>query len=389
MRKQWLFLLASLLMAVPVLAQRTTAVIQGTISDPTGAIVVGAKVTAVAEGTGFTRSTTTNSAGAYSFGDLPVGTYRLEVEHPGFKLAARSGVLVNVADVRAVDVELQTGELTEVVNVEMPAVAVQTVGGDVSGLVTGEQVRELPLNGRNFLQLATLMPGVSAPDVLNVKDKGLLGGSDLSVSRQRGHLQPVDGRRRQQQRRRLEPHHPRLPVGGGDRGVQDPPQHLRRRVRAGGGRADQHRDAGRHQRVPRQRLLLRPQRRAELEELLPGADRPGEGEAEAERLRLHVRRTAHEGQAALLRLAGVEPRAARHRAPGARAHRRRARGRLQRRAHRRLLLADPERSGHRAARSPATGFPPTGSARAACSTCSSTRCPTPTRRGTATTGWSP
>ena len=58
----------------------------------------------------------------------------------------------------------------------------KVLGGDVSGVITGEQVRELPLNGRNFLQLATLMPGVSAPDFLNVKDKGLLGGSDLSVS---------------------------------------------------------------------------------------------------------------------------------------------------------------------------------------------------------------
>jgi hypothetical protein len=182
MRKQWLFLVASLLLAVPGWAQRTAATIQGTVSDPTGAVIVGAKVTAVAEGTGSSRTTTTNSAGVYTFPDLAVGTYRLEIEHPGFKLAARSGVVVNVADVRAVDVELQTGELTEVVNVEMPAVAVQTIGGDVSGLVTGEQVRELPLNGRNFLQLATLMPGVSAPDVLNVKDKGLLGGSDLSVS---------------------------------------------------------------------------------------------------------------------------------------------------------------------------------------------------------------
>ena len=70
----------------------------------------------------------------------------------------------------------------EVVNVEASSTPVKLVGGDVSGVITGEQVRELPLNGRNFLQLATLMPGVSAPDFLNVKDKGLLGGSDLSVS---------------------------------------------------------------------------------------------------------------------------------------------------------------------------------------------------------------
>src|SRR5262249_28471797 len=75
-----------------------------------------------------------------------------------------------------------TGQITDSVTVEVPAISVQTTGGEVAGLITGEQVRELPLNGRNFLQLALLMPGVSAPDFLNVKDKGLLGGSDLSVS---------------------------------------------------------------------------------------------------------------------------------------------------------------------------------------------------------------
>jgi hypothetical protein len=87
-----------------------------------------------------------------------------------------------VADDYAVDFTLEPGALTEVVTVEASSTPVKVLGGDVSGVVTGQQVRELPLNGRNFLQLATLMPGVSAPDFLNVKDKGLLGGSDLSVS---------------------------------------------------------------------------------------------------------------------------------------------------------------------------------------------------------------
>jgi len=104
------------------------------------------------------------------------------VEYPGFKAEVRSKVGLNVADVKTMDVQLSTGQVTEVVTVETPAISVQTTGGEVAGLITGEQVRELPLNGRNFLQLATLMPGVSAPDFLNVKDKGLLGGSDLSVS---------------------------------------------------------------------------------------------------------------------------------------------------------------------------------------------------------------
>src|SRR5262249_29981815 len=66
--------------------------------------------------------------------------------------------------------------------VESPAVAIQTIGGEVAGLVTGEQVRELPLNGRNFLQLGTLMPGVSQGDTFNAKDRGLMSGIELAVS---------------------------------------------------------------------------------------------------------------------------------------------------------------------------------------------------------------
>jgi hypothetical protein len=171
-----------LLLAVPALAQRTTATIRGVVSDPSDAVVSGAKVTIRNEETGLTRTATTNASGIYTLTDLPVGSYRLEVEYPGFKSEARSRIVLNVADVRSLDVQLTTGEVSEVVTVETPAVSVSTSGGEVSGLITGEQVRELPLNGRNFLQLATLMPGVSAPDFLNVKDKGLLGGSDLSVS---------------------------------------------------------------------------------------------------------------------------------------------------------------------------------------------------------------
>ena len=118
----------------------------------------------------------------YSATELPVGQYSITVELQGFKTAKRTDITLNVADDRKVDFELATGALSESVEVKAESTPVKTVGGDVSGVINGEQVRELPLNGRNFLQLATLMPGVSAPDFLNVKDKGLLGGSDLSVS---------------------------------------------------------------------------------------------------------------------------------------------------------------------------------------------------------------
>jgi hypothetical protein len=184
MRKLRLSLAAVLVMvATPVFAQRTTGTIRGTVNDSTGAIVPGATVTLKSEGTGLTRTATTSSGGAYSFAELPVGSYRVEVSLSGFKSAVVNNVALNVADDRQVNVTLETGAVAEVVTVEADTVAIQTIGGDLAGLVTGEQARDLPLNGRNFMQLTLLMPGVSAPDTgLKLTDKGLLGGSDLSVS---------------------------------------------------------------------------------------------------------------------------------------------------------------------------------------------------------------
>jgi hypothetical protein len=132
--------------------------------------------------TGFSRTMVTNEAGLYSFSELPIGVFQLKVELQGFKTATRTGINLVVADNREVNVELSAGAVSETVNVIAESTPVKTVGGDVSGVINGQQIRELPLNGRNFLQLATLIPGVSAPDFLNVKDKGLLGGSDLAVS---------------------------------------------------------------------------------------------------------------------------------------------------------------------------------------------------------------
>jgi len=169
-------------LALPAYAQRTTATIRGTVTDSTGAVVPGANVTARSEETGFARSTLTNSAGVYSFPELPLGTYTVEVALSGFKTSVVKGVALNVADDRGVNVRLETGTLTENVTVEVPAVAVKTIGGEVAGLVTGEQVRELPLNGRNFLQLGTLMPGVSQADDFNTKDRGLGANIALAVS---------------------------------------------------------------------------------------------------------------------------------------------------------------------------------------------------------------
>jgi Carboxypeptidase regulatory-like domain/TonB-dependent Receptor Plug Domain len=173
---------AVILFATPALAQRTTASLRGTVTDTSHALVPGATVTVSNVDTGFSRTMVTNESGAYFLTELPVGRYQVKVELQGFKTATRTDVALGVAENRELDVELAPGALSETVSVKAESTPVKTLGGDVSGVITGQQIRELPLNGRNFLQLATLMPGVSAPDFLNVKDKGLLGGSDLSVS---------------------------------------------------------------------------------------------------------------------------------------------------------------------------------------------------------------
>ena len=185
MKPHSLLLVGFLLLGVsaePALAQRSTATLRGTVTDATGAILPGVTVTATNAETGLVRTSTTNESGIFFIPDLPVGRYSVSAELAAFKVASRTGVMLRVADEFSLDFILQPGDVKEVVTVEATSTPVKIVGGDVSGVITGEQVRELPLNGRNFLQLATLMPGVSAPDFLNVKDKGLLGGSDLSVS---------------------------------------------------------------------------------------------------------------------------------------------------------------------------------------------------------------
>ena len=168
--------------AAPSSAQRITASLRGTVTDSTGAVVPGATVTVKNENSGFSRTTITNGSGSYSFGELPTGPYTVEVSLTGFKSVMRTGIILDVADVRGEDVRLEAGALSETVTVESPALAIQTIGGEVAGLVTGEQVRELPLNGRNFLQLGTLMPGVSQGDGFNTKDRGLMSGIELAHS---------------------------------------------------------------------------------------------------------------------------------------------------------------------------------------------------------------
>src|SRR5437762_8986738 len=113
MRKQLTLTVLLLAVAVSALAQHFTGSIRGTVHDTSGAIIVGAKVTLKGEGTGISKTMDTNAAGVYAFRELPVGTYEISVEQAGFKGAVDKNIILNVADERAVDFSLETGQISE------------------------------------------------------------------------------------------------------------------------------------------------------------------------------------------------------------------------------------------------------------------------------------
>src|SRR5262249_38058106 len=122
MRRTIGVVLVATALAVPAGAQLITATIRGTVTDATGAVGPGATVTVRNENTGFSRATVTNGAGAYSLPELPTGTYTIDVSLSGFKSAVRKGIILDVADVRRQDVQLEAGALSDTVTVESPAV---------------------------------------------------------------------------------------------------------------------------------------------------------------------------------------------------------------------------------------------------------------------------
>jgi len=162
-------------------AQIYYGTITGTVTDTTGAVVSGATVNLKNVGTAATYTATSDSSGNYTFAQLPIGIYELRVKQTGFKEFVSTGVEVHTSTHTVVDAQLQLGAATETVTVEASDVQVQTVTASAGEVVEGQQVRELPLNGENFMGLVVLSPGVSPDTIFNSRDKGLTGGSDFSV----------------------------------------------------------------------------------------------------------------------------------------------------------------------------------------------------------------
>src|SRR5262249_1219113 len=162
------FRILSSTLAIPLIspisdAQTTTGSFLGFVTDPSGAALRGAKITATNEATGLTRGVTTGSSGEYVIALLPVGRYTLTFEAPNFKRRSVKGVVSGLDQKAKIDVTLEVGQITEVALIDDPGLAplARTETAEAGEVIENKRIVDLPLNGRLFLQLAQLTPGVT------------------------------------------------------------------------------------------------------------------------------------------------------------------------------------------------------------------------------------
>jgi len=159
-RKTLLVLCCTLLFSVcPLLYGQATGSFSGTVTDKTGSVVSGANVKATAQATGGVRESKTDDSGHYLMPLLPIGDYTIRVESQGFGPIEQKDVRLQVDEHRELDFTLSPASVTQAVEVSATEVAVQTTNPTLGQVITSQQVADLPLNGRDFVQLATLTPG--------------------------------------------------------------------------------------------------------------------------------------------------------------------------------------------------------------------------------------
>ena len=156
-----LFLLLVLALVTPVWAQKDAGAIVGLVRDSSGAVIADAQVTVTDVERGITLTFTTNGAGEYVASPIRIGSYTVAVEKKGFKKAVAGPVQVNVQDRVSVDLQLQPGAATETVDVTSQSPQLETETSDLGQLVDNQRINALPLNGRNYAQLALLGTGVA------------------------------------------------------------------------------------------------------------------------------------------------------------------------------------------------------------------------------------
>src|SRR5262245_49257946 len=157
-----------LIVGKQAMSQLPTGTILGAVKDSSGAVIPGASITAKSVETGLTRTGVSGEDGSYRLSALPVGGYEVRVELSGVRTEVRSGLTLTVAQEAVENFTLQAGAVEQTVVVTEDAPIVNTTSGSLGGLVDERKVAELPLNGRNFIDLTLLQPGITQQRNLNV-----------------------------------------------------------------------------------------------------------------------------------------------------------------------------------------------------------------------------
>src|ERR1700685_881957 len=179
--------LGLLFIATALVVASVNGRIEGTVKDPSGAVIPGAKVTATNLGTGVRQTTMTGNNGTYAFPVLPIGRYRVEVSFAHFASYTRTGIAVDANSSLVIDASLQSGRQSEVITVNDSAVHVDAANTQLGEVISGGQITAVPLNGRSFTDLLSLQPGVAPATSINANTVQDVGASVFSPS---GDLNP-------------------------------------------------------------------------------------------------------------------------------------------------------------------------------------------------------
>src|SRR5580658_968891 len=185
MKRSYLMLLTMLLLLTPICpAQEATGRVAGTISDPSGAVIPGVEVTVTNTATQVSRKTTTGRDGYYQLLALPIGNYTVTAAHEGFRTVVSEPYKLLINQALRVDVKMAVGAANQTVEVGAQAAAVETVNSTLGQSVTGRALTNMPLNGRDTLDLALLQPGVteSNDDNLGAGNYSIAGGRTDSIT---------------------------------------------------------------------------------------------------------------------------------------------------------------------------------------------------------------
>ncbi len=182
------------LAAVSLAAQTFRGTILGTVTDPQGAVVAGAQVTVKNVATGMERTTETSADGSYSVPELQIGTYTVTITQAGFQTFVTTGVTVDVSTERRVDAAMKPGQVSTRVEVAGDLLPqVETTTNDLGGVLTQAEVKDLPINGRDYTKLIFLNPGVAgSPDQIS-DSPGSYGEFSMNGARGRSNNYLLDG----------------------------------------------------------------------------------------------------------------------------------------------------------------------------------------------------